>query len=149
MPRLNDSLAGVTRIGLDTMPVIYFVEENPQYLPLVRPVFQRVSNAQFVAVTSTITLLEVLVRPLCLGMTAIADEYRDLLTGSNGLESLPLTQAVAETAADLRARYNLRTADSVVAATAIQAGCQALVTNDDRLQRVTELRIIFLDATTS
>jgi predicted nucleic acid-binding protein len=78
-------------------------------------------------------------------MTALAEQYRDLLTGSEGLEIRPLTPAVAETAADLRARHNLRTADAIIAATAIQHGCQALVTNDERLQRVPGLRVIFLD----
>jgi predicted nucleic acid-binding protein len=144
MPRLEDAIAGVTRIGLDTMSVIYYVEANPTYLPLMDVIFDRIDEGNIAGVASTITLLEVLVQPLRRGTSDIADQYRDLLTDSANFEILPLTEAVAETAADLRARYNLRTADSVVAATAIQAGCQALVTNDDRLPRVTELRIISL-----
>jgi hypothetical protein len=63
MTRLADALNGVTRIGLDTMSVIYFVEENPQYLALVLPIFQGISSGRIAAVTSTITLLEVLVQP--------------------------------------------------------------------------------------
>jgi len=148
MPRMEDALAGVTRIGLDTMSLIYYVETNSKYVALMDEIFDRITDRRLRGVASTITLMEVLVKPLGLGEAALADQYRDLLTGSANFETLPVTQAVAETAADLRARYNLRTADAVVAATAIQSGCQALVTNDDRLPRVTELRVIFLDRVT-
>ncbi len=146
MPRLSDLLAGVSRVGLDTMSVIYYVEANPRYVSLVRPIFRRIADGEMSGVVSTITLLETLVQPLQRGAPALADRYRDLFIGSENFDMLPVTLAVAE-AADLRARYNLRTADAVVAATAIQSGCQALVTNDDRLPRVTELRVIFLDDT--
>lgn len=29
--KLDDGLRGVSRIGLDTAPIIYFVEANPRY----------------------------------------------------------------------------------------------------------------------
>jgi hypothetical protein len=31
-------------VGLDTAPLIYFVEENPTYLPFVRPFFEAVDR---------------------------------------------------------------------------------------------------------
>jgi len=148
MAQLDDALDGITRVCLDTMAVIYFVETHPKYIPLMDAIFDRIRDGRLTGVASTMTLLEVLVQPLRLGATDMADRYRDLLTDSRQFETLPLTEAVAETAADLRARYGLRTADAVVAATALQGGCQALVTNDERLLRVTELGIIFLDDTT-
>jgi len=51
---------------------------------------------------------------------------------------------IAERAADLRARYNLRTPDAIHIATAIVAGCDAFLTNDLALRRVTELRVLTL-----
>jgi len=114
---------------------------------LVRPIFRHIADGQLSGVASAITLMEVLVKPLGLGEMALADQYRNLLTGSENFAMMPVTETIAETAADLRARYNLRTADAIVAATAIGSGCQALVTNDGRLPRVTELRIIFLNNT--
>ena len=148
MPRLNNLLTGVTRIGLDTMSVIYYVEANPQYVSLARPFFQRINQGRLTGVVSTITLLEVLVQPLRLGKLDVADQYRALLAGSENFSILPLTPAMAETAADLRARYHLGTADSAVVATAIEGGCQALVSNDNRLLRVQEMRIVLLDSIT-
>jgi len=37
--KLDDALAGVDRLGLDTPPFIYLIERNPTYLNLVREVF--------------------------------------------------------------------------------------------------------------
>jgi predicted nucleic acid-binding protein len=45
----------------------------------------------------------------------------------------------------ISARYSLRTPDALQVATALAAGCAALLTNDVRLQRVTELRVLVLD----
>ena len=62
--RLEDALRGVTRVGVDTMTVIYFVEEKPAYLPVVDAVFQRISRGELTGAASTITLTEVLIQPL-------------------------------------------------------------------------------------
>lgn len=144
---LDASLANVSRVCFDSMSVIYFVEANPRYVSLVRPIFQRVSSGQLTGVASTVTLLEVLVQPLRLGNALLAENYRRFLSASGNFEMHPVTEAIAETAADLRARWSLRTADAMVAATAIQSDCQALVTNDERLLRVSDLQVIYLDNT--
>ncbi|MEP7337275.1 MAG: hypothetical protein ABI977_05980 [Acidobacteriota bacterium] len=62
MTKLDDALAGVTRLGFDTAPVIYFVEANPKYDALVTEIFQRVTNGALFGATSVITLSEVLVQ---------------------------------------------------------------------------------------
>lgn len=59
--------------------------------------------------TSTVTLLEVLVKPLREGQITIAEQYRDILTSAKGIEITEVTAAIAEQAALLRAKYNLRT----------------------------------------
>jgi predicted nucleic acid-binding protein len=54
-------LEPVSRIGLDTSPIIYFVEANPQYANLANAVFQEISQSNAQGFTSTISLTEVLV----------------------------------------------------------------------------------------
>ena len=49
-------------------------------------------------------------------------------------------------AADLRARFNLRTPDAIQVATAIIAGAQAFITNDARLKSVTEIPVLLISA---
>ena len=64
MTKLDQALAGVTRLGFDTSPVIYFIEANPRYDALVTEIFQRVSGGISEGITSVITLTEVLIHPL-------------------------------------------------------------------------------------
>jgi predicted nucleic acid-binding protein len=70
-------------IGLDTAPLIYFIEENPTYLQTVKLFFEAMDRGEFTVVTSMVTLLEVLVHPLRRNNTALATEYRDILLNSN------------------------------------------------------------------
>lgn len=53
-----------TVVALDTAPLIYLIEENPTYLPFVRPFFKAVDQGEFKVVTSIVTLTEVLVHPM-------------------------------------------------------------------------------------
>ncbi len=57
------ALSRVSRIFLDTAPVVYYIEEHPLYLKHVLPVFSAIDAGRFTAVTSPITLAECLVLP--------------------------------------------------------------------------------------
>jgi hypothetical protein len=45
-------------VGLDTAPLIYFIEGHPRYLQTVTPFFETLSQGEFRVVTSVITLLD-------------------------------------------------------------------------------------------
>ena len=92
-----------------------------------------------------VTLTEVLTQPKQKGNTTVEQEYRDLLLYSRNFKLLPIEADIAERAADLRARYHLRTPDALQIAAALIAGCQAFLTNDPPLKRVIELRVLVLD----
>lgn len=143
--KLADVLAGVSRLGFDTSPIIYFVERNPKYLDLVREIIRRVDRGEIEGRSSVVTLTEVLTKPKQSGDAAIEAEYRSLLLNSRNFRLLPITTDVAELAADLRGRYNIRTPDALQIAAALIVGCQAFVTNDTALRRVTDLKILVLD----
>lgn len=142
---LEDALAGVTALGFDTPPFIYFIERHPSYIGILREIFRRVDVGIIAGYCSIITLTEVLTKPSESGNTRLAREYRSLLLHSRNFTSLPIGAEIAEQAADLRARYRLRTPDALQLAAAIHVGCQAMITNDLALQRVTDLRVIVLD----
>jgi len=146
---VDESLQGVIRLSLDTAPIIYFVEANPAYVDVCRAVLRRVSDGSITAHTSAVTLTETLVLPLRTQNTVLEAEYRDLLLNTNGVVILPVDAAVAERAADLRARYNLKTPDALQVATAMAAGCEALLTNDAGLRRVAEVRMLVLSELTA
>jgi len=143
--KLDDGLRGVTRIGLDTAPIIYFVEANPRYDALVTPIFQEIARGKLGAFTSAITLVEALVQPLINSEPRLLQAYRDLLLRGANIATRSIDPAVAERAAGLRAQYQLRTLDALQLAVALEAGCEAFLTNDSRLQRVSELRVLVVD----
>jgi hypothetical protein len=85
------------------------VGEHPRFLPVVEPVFSSVAAHDVAAVTSSITLLEVLVRPLQANLPALAAEYEQILTHSSGIKLIPLDLALLRRAAHLRASCGLKT----------------------------------------
>lgn len=133
------------RIGLDTAPIIYFIEGHPRYVEMLRPFFQAVDRGECSAVTSIITLLEVLVHPIRHGDRKLAQRYRELLLGSEGLTTILLSQKIAEEAARLRAFQNIRVADSIQMATAIRKKASFFLTNDTHLPSLPGLQTLVLD----
>ena len=92
-----------TVVAVDTAPLIYLIEENPSYLSCVRPFFEAVDRGELQVVTSTPTLTEVLVHPLRHGDPKLADQYRRILLHANQMTTVPVSDAIAEEAAQLRA----------------------------------------------
>lgn len=132
-------------VGLDTAPLIYFIEQNEVYLELVRGFFDAMSHNEFQVVTSTLTLTEVLVHPLRSGNTELAQQYRDIILDQETLITLPVSVEIAEIAAHLRATQNLRTPDAIQIATALQGGATFFLTNDIRLAAVPDLEVLVLE----
>ncbi len=145
MIRPDQALAGITNLGFDTVPLIYFVERHPTYVDLMREIIYRVDIGSIMGYTSVITLTEILTKPKQLGQTTIENEYLNLLQYSRNFRIIPIDISIADRAADLRARYNLRTPDALQLASALSVGCQAFLTNDHDLKRVTELQVVILD----
>jgi predicted nucleic acid-binding protein len=131
-------------VYLDTNPVIYSVEKNPTYWPLLEPLWQAARGGTVEIVSSDLTLMETLVGPLKSGDTALADAF-ELLFQQAQTRLLPITQPVLREAARLRATTNLKTPDALHAATAQHAGCVLFVTNDVSFRGVANLPLVILD----
>lgn len=132
-------------VGLDTAPLIYFIEENPTYLEMTDAFFEAIVRGEFRVLTSVVTLLEVLVYPLRQGNRILAQQYRDILFNEEGLTTIEMSPAIAEVAAQLRATYNLQTPDSIQMATAISGGASFFLTNDARLPSLPGLEVLVLE----
>lgn len=52
--KVADALQGVARLFLDTAPVVYYVERNPQYTTVTDDIFNRIDGQTLLAVTSPI-----------------------------------------------------------------------------------------------
>jgi predicted nucleic acid-binding protein len=135
---------GAGPVALDTAVFIYFIERNPRYLPLIKPIFLEIDRGGLQAATSALTLLEVLVVPYRDGNLPLAERYEQLLLRGKGLRVIPLDNPQLRAAAQLRATHTVRTPDALQLSAALSARCTTFVTNDRRLPELPELRILRL-----
>lgn len=145
MIKINNALSKINNLAFDTAPIIYFIEANPLYDVLVTNIFDRVSRGEILGFTSVLTLTEVLIHPLRKKDSNLHQAYRTLLTKSSYFIVKIITAEIAERAAELRAKYNLRTPDALQVATAIDVGCDAFLINDNGLKKVIEINVLILD----
>jgi predicted nucleic acid-binding protein len=146
---LPDTLKGVRKLFLDTAPVVYYVEKHPRYLPVVQPVFDCMDAGELVAVTSPVTLAECLVKPIELGLDELQRDFGDLIGGGAGIDFRTIDESTGQQAAEFRARYHLGLSDAFQLAVAVLSGCDAFLTNDRDLKRVTEVKVVVLDEMTN
>ena len=137
--------AGIRRLYVDSSPLIYYVERNTRYLSKMRRFINLIDTASFAAISSTLTLAEVLVGPYKSGDDERLSAYLEILEQSDHYRLRPVTSKIVRSAAELRARYNLRTPDAAHIATVKDSSCDALLTNDLRLKRILELPVLVLD----
>jgi len=137
---------GPGSVGVDTALFIYFIEENPTFLPLILPLFREADRDKRNLVTSALTLLEVLVVPYRAGNQLLAERYEALLTRSRGIRLVELTRGQLRAAAQLRAATGVKTPDALQLVAALGTGCTTFVTNDRRLPPVPGLRVIQLSS---
>ncbi|MGH9801827.1 MAG: type II toxin-antitoxin system VapC family toxin [Blastocatellia bacterium] len=143
--KISSALQNVSGLFLDTAPVIYLIEKNPAYFDRVEAIFGRIDNGQVNAVTSPVTLAECLVQPIRQGLTQLQQDFIDVVVNGSNTSFVLLDQQTGEIAAQLRAQYKLRLPDALQLAAALNHGCDAFLTNDAQLKRVTELQILVID----
>jgi predicted nucleic acid-binding protein len=142
--QLTSLIAGKL-VAFDTGPLIYYIEEHPDYLSRADELFSALDSGAALGMTSVLTLQEVLVKPLREGQDELAEKYRQVLTNSVNVKLYEVDQLICETAARLRAKYTwLRTPDALQIATAIRHGAEIIMTNDDGWRRVSEIVVFVL-----
>ena len=139
MDELSKRLAAAKVIGLDTPIFIYFLEDHPHYGPLAQITINGIEKGKWQGVTSTITLMEITVRPWQMGREAAAREYEAVLVHFPNLSVVDVDRNVARAAAQLRAKYNVSPPDALQVAAGLSFGAKAFLTNDRRLSKLQEL----------
>ena len=125
-------------IYLDANGFIYSVEHIEPYCTLLQPIWQRGG-----IVTSELTLLDVLVKPFQAGDELLQATYRELLDTAE-VERLPLTAAVLEQAARLRATTGIKTPDAIHAASSLIRNAALFLSNDKGFQKIPTLSFAYL-----
>ena len=133
------------KVGLDTSIFIYQVEENNEYFHFTDSIFIWLDEPRAQAITSTITLLELLVQPYRLGDIDRVDKFYALFSTFPHLEWLAPTLEIADMGARFRAEYSLRIPDAIQAATAVSGDATGFISNDTGFRRVAGLEVMVLD----
>ena len=145
LERLRAFLGRHRRIALDTSIFIYQLEASPRYLALTDHIFSWLERPRSTAVTSTITMTELLVQPYRDSDEQRVDEFYALLSTYPNLDWIAPNLEIADVAARIRAVHRLRTPDALQAATAVQAEATGLITNDLVFERVKDFETLVLD----
>lgn len=124
----------MSRIFFDTNLFIYLVEDSGDRGARVGEIVERLSERRDELLTSTLTLAEVLVKPLAAGDVDWADRYEKLLN-SPGVSLIPFDRSSARIYAQLRQDKTIKAPDAIQLSYAASARCDLFITNDDRLSR--------------
>ncbi len=133
------------RVFIDTAPIIYYLENNPQYKDLIKGFFTRCLEENIQVVTSAITIEEYLVLPYSSGKIEFADNFKRFLEYMN-VEVVDINSTIAEQGAKIRGQYKyFKAMDALQIATAIVSGCDMFFTNDKQLRQEKELSCMTID----
>jgi len=122
----------MSRIFWDTNLFIYFLEGNNQFSLTTKQLRRKMLVRGDQLLTSTLTLGEVLVKPLERGDSALCRVYEEAIAKTASL--LPFDAKAARNYAAIRSDGSLRAPDAVQLACAAAANTDLFVTNDHRLQ---------------
>jgi len=131
-------------IALDTAPFIYYIEEVAPYADLLDPVFNLMERQALRAVTSAVTIAEILTKPFTNKNSALADEIKFALKSFASLSIASIDEKLAEGAALIRARYTIRLPDALQVAAAVQGQATLFLTNDKRTKKIDAVEVLVL-----
>src|SRR5476651_2670058 len=115
-------------VALDTHIFIYYYEQNPQYFIKAEEILKKLQDNKSKAITSIVTLIELLSFP-SLGEQKVKELQEHFLLTPN-LAVFDVNQIIALDAARIRREYHFRISDSIQLATAKQAKVDLFITND-------------------
>ncbi|MCK4503257.1 MAG: PIN domain-containing protein [Desulfuromonadales bacterium] len=129
-------LPGNQRYALDTVTLIYFLEQHPQYYQAAKKIFKKIEAGEISAVISTLVFAELLVPAFRSKENKRAEKVVRILSNFPNLKIIPLTVKISTAAAHLRATHGLRTPDAIHAATALESKTRGIITNDKGFQKI-------------
>ena len=126
-------------VYLDTNIFIYAVEGYQPEQAFIGGLLAALEQGRFAAVTSELTLAELLVKPFEPGREDVVSIYSGLLQPSDHLAVMPVGRGILIEAARQRAALRIRMPDAIHVASALAAHCDMFLTNDRRLKLPPEM----------
>ncbi len=129
------------RVYIDANIVIYGMEGFARYREILSLFFKNISTGSQSALTSELTIAEVLVKPLLDGDQPARQRYERTLVSRGSFTVAPVDRRTLVEAALLRSRHRIKLPDAIHLSTAIVTGCEVFLTNDLRLASVGRVQV--------
>ena len=143
--RLEQDLEAFGSLFVDTAPVIYYIEGHPAYGPITRTVFEHFVNNGVRPYSSVLMLTEVLVKPVQVDDVALTRLFSNFIRSGHNFRLIDINPDIAEIAGYLRGNHQfLKTIDALQIASAIHVKAEVFVTNDEKLRKISGLKIMVL-----
>lgn len=127
-------------VFLDANPVIYYVEQPATWGPKTSArITAFVAGGEQLAVTDLVRM-ECLIGPLKKGDTNLANDFRTFFS-SPDVRVLPITAAIADRAAVIRATQGFKPLDALHLAAAVEHACSRFFTNDGGLRSFPDISV--------
>lgn len=143
--KFQQDLLAFKHIGIDSMCFIYQFADHSVYAQLTNELFALLEKKKIRAATSTISLIEVFVKPEEKHNQYVIAEYESVFQHLPNLEIVPVDWYLARLASKLRATYkDLKTPDAIQIGATLLMNYPVFLTNDNKLKQVKEVRIVSL-----
>ena len=123
----------MSRIFWDTNLFVYLFEDKGELTERVVTLRERMIERRDELFTSTLTVGEILVRPVEAGGESLARRYEQAILAASTV--LPFDQGSALAFAGIRQDRSIKPPDAIQLACASVAGVDLFITNDERLSR--------------
>lgn len=138
---MRELLNKYQHISLDTNIFVYYFGKHPEFHSLAVELFLRIVEKQTRILTSVLTLTEL----LSLKATeANIKKLEDSFTQIPYLTVIEVNREIATLAATIRRKYKFSLPDAILLATAVLAKADIFITNDTRLQKFKEIKVVLL-----
>ncbi len=134
----------MSRVFWDTNLFVYLIEGTGARAESVVALRQRMIERGDELLTSTLTLGELLVKPIEMGDDGLRDRYVQAMDA--GVSVLPFDARAALRFAAIRDDRSIRAPDAIQLACAAVGGTDLFITNDDRLRRKNVPGIAFIQS---
>jgi len=131
------------RIFVDSNIIIYLIEQPEGWGPRAAIRFRAIRDRGDEVVVSDLVRMECRIGPLRDADTKTLAHYDDFFR-SEDVEVAPVTAAVCDQAATIRAKHGFRPLDALHLAAAVAHGCESFLTHDQHLGAYPDLAIEML-----
>ncbi|MDF3812328.1 MULTISPECIES: type II toxin-antitoxin system VapC family toxin [Rhodopseudomonas] len=122
-------------IYLDANFFIYAIEQGSRWTEVMRKILSAIDAKALRAVTSELTIAEVMPKPVALRNPDYISKYEVLFSPPSPIVTLPVSRDILLACCHVQAELGIKPMDAIHVATAKSAGCHYFLTEDHRLGR--------------